>query len=157
MLLILLRHAQAVAVGEEGVTADVDRHLTEKGHTQAKAVAEHLTEKGVKPDAILSSPFRRAVETAEPLKALLADEAGFVLSDDFASESGRIESMAVAAAETGEETVVCVGHMPDIAAFARWLTGMGIGAFATAQAVAIRFPNGIDEGEGRVEWTFVPG
>lgn len=157
MLLILLRHAQAVAVGDDGVTTDFDRHLTAAGRTQARAVADHLTAKGVVLDAVLCSPFRRARETAEPLRQLLADGSGFVLADEFASESGQIEGMAAAAAETGEETVACVGHMPDIAAFARWLTGVGIGAFATGQAVAIRIPDGVARGRGRVEWAFVPG
>ena len=156
MRLILMRHAQAVAVGEDGVETDFDRHLTPFGRRQAAAVAAHLAGLGVAFDAILCSPFKRALETASFLVPLLTAPGGITVANELASESGQIEGMAAAAAATGAETALAVGHMPDIAGFCRWLAGGGGGSFDTAQAVCLRFDAGIGAGRGRVEWVFVP-
>jgi phosphohistidine phosphatase len=156
MRLILLRHAQAVAVGEDGVTTDFDRHLTARGRRQAAAVTAHLTNVGVVFDAILSSPFKRAVQTAEALAPLLRDPTGFAVAEELASESGRIEKMAAAIGATGGEWVAAVGHMPDIAALCRALGGHDVGAFDTAQAVCLRFDGSVALGGGRLEWVFAP-
>ena len=156
MRLILMRHAQAVATGEDGVEADFDRHLTPVGRRQAAAVATHLAGLAVAFDAILSSPFKRALETAGFLLPLLATPGGITVANELASESGQIEEMAAAVAATGADTALAVGHMPDIARLCRWLAGGGGGSFDTAQAVCLRFDAGVGAGRGRVEWTFVP-
>lgn len=156
MKLFLIRHAQAVSVGSEGVTIDFDRHLTPVGRRQAAAVAAHLAGLGVAFDAILSSPFKRALETAGFFLPLLATPGGITVANELASESGQIEGMAAAVAATGVEVVAAVGHMPDIARLCRRLGGGEVGAFETAQAVCLRFDAGIVPGGGRVEWAFVP-
>ncbi len=156
MRLILMRHAQAVAVGEDGVETDFDRHLTPVGRRQAAAVAAHLAGLGVAFDAILSSPFKRALETAGDLLPLLGTPGGITVANELASESGQIEGVTAAVAATGADTALAVGHMPDIARLCRWLAGGGVGSFDTAQAVCLRFDAGIGAGRGRVEWVFVP-
>ena len=60
----MVRHGKAAADFGE----DMDPGLDELGHAQAQAVAETLRSKG--PLAILSSPLRRAQETAVPLAKL---------------------------------------------------------------------------------------
>jgi len=57
----LVRHGKALA----GFGENMDPRLDELGHSQARAVAETLRAHG--PLAILSSPLRRAQETAIPL------------------------------------------------------------------------------------------
>jgi phosphohistidine phosphatase len=59
-MLWLLRHAEA-ADGEP----DDERPLTEKGIAQADAAGRALAHLGVEIDACLSSPKRRALQTAE--------------------------------------------------------------------------------------------
>lgn len=48
-----------------------DTPLTPKGHTQAKATGKRAWEKGLKIDAIISSPLSRAIQTAEHIAAEL--------------------------------------------------------------------------------------
>jgi broad specificity phosphatase PhoE len=62
----LVRHGKA----EAGFGENMDPGLDALGHSQAEAVAEKL--KGHGPLAILSSPLRRAQETAVPLARLWA-------------------------------------------------------------------------------------
>ena len=65
-ILVLIRHAKAVS--SYGECKDIDRPLTEKGRSDAQAMAVWLKEKlfslSCTPDLLLSSPARRTEETA---------------------------------------------------------------------------------------------
>ncbi|MCA2001432.1 MAG: phosphohistidine phosphatase SixA [Chloroflexi bacterium] len=63
MNLYLIRHAIAVEEFED----DSQRPLTEKGRKKMRQIAKGLRALGVEFDLILSSPYVRAVETAEIL------------------------------------------------------------------------------------------
>lgn len=67
MDLLLIRHALPLRVELESGIADPD--LSEVGHAQARLLAEYL--KGEKIDRLITSPLKRAVQTAEPISALL--------------------------------------------------------------------------------------
>ena len=67
--LILVRHGEAAA----GWAADVDPGLSERGRTQADAMAAALRADGPMP--IVVSPLRRTRETAAPLEATWGVEA----------------------------------------------------------------------------------
>ena len=71
MKLALIRHAEAVVLGEQGTTADFDRMLTELGRRQAAALAQALQRIGCIPGLILTSPLVRAWQTAEILAETL--------------------------------------------------------------------------------------
>ena len=66
----MIRHGQA----ESGFGGAMDPGLNAFGHAQAEAVAQTLASRG--PLAILSSPLRRARETAAPLAALWQADPG---------------------------------------------------------------------------------
>lgn len=63
MRLILIRHAAPVRA--EGVASGADPELSELGHRQAQRLAEALAGEPIVD--IVSSPLRRALETATPL------------------------------------------------------------------------------------------
>ena len=63
MILYVVRHGESQA--NVGLAAHADSSLTGLGQEQARCVAKFLADKPIA--AILSSPFRRAIETAEPL------------------------------------------------------------------------------------------
>ena len=65
MELLLIRHAEPVRVVEAGGPADPP--LRDRGRRQAQRLAEWLAEEDL--DGIVSSPMRRARETAEPVAA----------------------------------------------------------------------------------------
>jgi probable phosphoglycerate mutase len=67
MELLLVRHAEPHRVdGGEG-HGPADPGLTPRGHDQAHALVRWLADTGDTIDAVLTSPLRRAVETATPL------------------------------------------------------------------------------------------
>lgn len=63
MELLLIRHALPLRV--EGFEGPADPELSEAGHHQARYLAEYLAEERI--HAVLASPLRRAVQTAEPV------------------------------------------------------------------------------------------
>lgn len=66
MDLILWRHADAKDAA--GSIADADRELTTRGMHQAEQMAEWLRRQPLRKVAVLSSPARRALQTAEALR-----------------------------------------------------------------------------------------
>lgn len=62
---------------------DPDRALTSEGKKKLREVLDAARRAGVKPEVILSSPFRRARETADIAAQVLSTGDSIVLSDHF--------------------------------------------------------------------------
>ncbi|RPI07837.1 MAG: phosphohistidine phosphatase SixA, partial [Zetaproteobacteria bacterium] len=71
MDLYVLRHAIAVAREDESVSHDSDRPLTEKGIAKLRRVTRGMRALGLSFDLILTSPYRRARQTAEIVAAAM--------------------------------------------------------------------------------------
>jgi phosphohistidine phosphatase len=110
MRLVLVRHAEA-APG----SPDELRRLTDDGRAQARALGERLRGEGISPNAVLSSPLVRALETAEALGL------GEPEADERLAPGMTTEAVQAVVAERGG-TVVVVGHQPDCGRIAAALT-----------------------------------
>jgi phosphohistidine phosphatase len=108
----LLRHGDA----EQG-SPDAERPLTDKGRRQASAAGASLKALGVKIEACLTSPKKRAADTA----TLACELLGVEPNDEPRLAGGRFDPIELAA-EAGEE-VLLVGHEPDFSNAVRDLTG----------------------------------
>ncbi|PKM18594.1 MAG: phosphohistidine phosphatase [Gammaproteobacteria bacterium HGW-Gammaproteobacteria-15] len=74
--LYFLRHATAEVIRPNQL--DIDRCLIEKGRLQARRVAAFMQRHGIVAEAVLSSPYPRAVQTA----AIVCKEAGFAAASE---------------------------------------------------------------------------
>jgi phosphohistidine phosphatase len=101
MRLLIVRHAEA-APGDP----DELRRLTREGREHARALGERLRRDGFVPDAVVTSPLRRARETAEALAL------GEPTVDERLAPGASSEDVRGAASGRGD-TVVVVGHQPD--------------------------------------------
>ncbi len=109
----LLRHASAEDRSSSG--RDADRTLTEDGHRRAREVARGLAalEPGI--GLVLTSPFARARQTAEPvaralkLSGRLRETAALEPDRDPEEVLGEVRS-------EGIESVLLVGHEPHLGA-----------------------------------------
>ena len=124
MKLYLIRHTDAVQVGEGGVS-DSERYLTSEGRAEARRVAGKLSKKGAKFDGILTSPYVRAVQTAE----IVAAHAGFeaIVEALPALASGRWSRRGIAEAlspRPASGQFALVGHNPDMEEMASALMGV---------------------------------
>ena len=134
MRIYLVRHGDAVAEEEAG--SDRDRWLSPRGREASRVLGRLLREQSVAPDAILSSPRPRAVQTAELLAAGL-DYLGIVRSLRCLEPAAQPRVAASAILSTGGAVIV-VSHEPAISALGAHLLGVAaFPQFRTAQCCAI--------------------
>jgi phosphohistidine phosphatase len=159
MHIILVRHAEAVAIGEDGVTTDYDRHLTALGQDQAGRLATALEDRKVVPTLVVSSPLVRAKQTAEPLMRLLPITTGEPLYCDYlATGSMKRRKLTKYLEELNPDVAMLVGHNPELSEYAAWLIGAADDAvpLEKAGAAAIRFDDAPGKGRGALEWLVTP-
>jgi phosphohistidine phosphatase len=131
MRLVLVRHAEA-APGDP----DDQRALTPRGREQSRTLGERLAREGVRPDALLTSPLRRARETAELLGAALGVTAE---PERRLAPGATAEDVRAAVAGRGA-TVVVVAHQPDCGRIAVALGSNPEPRFPTAGAHTLELP-----------------
>jgi phosphohistidine phosphatase len=118
--LVLLRHAKAEKDAPR--RADAARPLAARGESDAVEIGRRLALSGTHPDAIVSSPARRALETAK----IVARELDFPWSEIrlvtkvYLANLDTLMSI-VQSFEDSAETVVLVGHNPGLSELAQEL------------------------------------
>jgi phosphohistidine phosphatase len=119
--LFLLRHAKSS--WKEADISDFDRPLNERGRRAAPFMGRLLRKRGFCPDLIVSSPAKRAHNTAK-----LVQEAGEfnvpLLFDDRIYEAST-STLLYVASETDDavNSLMLLGHNPGIEGLIRILTG----------------------------------
>ncbi|MBO6947961.1 MAG: histidine phosphatase family protein [Rhodospirillales bacterium] len=108
--ILFLRHGKAAR--PDGVE-DFDRPLKDKGHLQARKIGAWLITHDAIPDAILSSPARRAQETAEDVVEAFNGDRALIRTDPRLYFEARSKLMQ--ALSEGGRTVkrlLVIGHNP---------------------------------------------
>jgi len=118
MLLYLLRHADADTVAE----SDDARCLSEKGLAQAKKGARFCETHDLRPALVLSSPVRRAHETALIVSAHLRAE--LAVEPWLACGMHPERALEEIRSRRSNESLMLVGHEPDFSRLAAHLLGL---------------------------------
>jgi phosphohistidine phosphatase len=117
--LYLIRHADA---GDPSAWSGDDtlRPLSEQGRRDAQSLGRFLATRRFAPDAIISSPRLRALQTAE----LMAGAMGMSVSPDGRlAEPLDLDALEAIVESAPGRRVVIVGHDPDLSELASALTG----------------------------------
>jgi phosphohistidine phosphatase len=156
--LYLVRHGIAAPARPNMV--DADRALTEEGTRKTTRVAHGLRVLKVRPEAILSSPLRRAQETAEIIGAVLAPKVLVEICPPLAFGHEPREVVRSLRAHRGAEQVMLVGHQPDMGELASFLLSGSSNLvrllFKKAAAAAITVPSLPPRSAGVLEWFLTP-
>ena len=157
MDIYLIRHGDALALGESGSTVDADRPLTALGQGQAHAVGKSLLDQGVSLDKVVTSPFLRARQTAEFILEELTPPPELHVCDDLVPE-GKPRKVARFLRNLGPEQVGLVGHMPQLGLLAAWLIGGKKTQIELAKAGVAYISCGDKprKGEGTLHWLVTP-
>jgi phosphohistidine phosphatase len=121
MKLFLMRHAEA-ETSEKVMKKDADRRLTEAGRLQARVAAnkfkEKLAEKDETVDIVLTSPYIRAMETAEIVATVLGLDGKVFQEDDLApgADINKVRRIEDKYRDSGN--LLLVGHEPDLGVIA---------------------------------------
>ena len=135
MKLYLIRHSNAVEPGTPDYEDDSQRPLTEKGRDKMRKIASALDQLGVQPDLILSSPFVRAMQTAEILAKVMKYKKEIAYSDSLMPLGNADTLIGEINEKYQADELILVGHEPSLSTLVGVLTGAGA-------EIAINFKNG---------------
>ncbi len=127
MDLILWRHADATA-DERELPDDLLRALTPKGHKQARRMAEWLNLHLPSSTKVLVSPAVRTQETAEHL------DRKFKTVAEIAPDQGVEALLHAARWPDGRDSVLVVGHQPQLGTAAAYLLAGAVEAWPIRKA-----------------------
>ena len=130
MRLYLMRHADAVPRGTPGYARDAQRPLTEAGLRQAAQAAWGLKRLKVAPEAILTSPYVRARQTAEQVGRVLGPELPIREWLELRAEEAPARTSAALKQMTAAEELLLIGHEPHLSA---WVAELIAGTAAQVQ------------------------
>jgi phosphohistidine phosphatase len=153
-VIYLVRHA--IAAPAAAGTSDGDRALTPEGERKMRGVAAGLKRLGIAPDVVLSSPLRRAVETAAVVAQVLGLEAPVEVYLPLAPGHEAIEVLKGLRPHRAAHELMLVGHEPDMGLLAsQLLTGSPTRAplpFKKGAVAAIRVDAIPPRGAGELLW-----
>jgi len=114
MLLYLFRHGIAIDRADPDCPTDSDRFLTDKGLRRTLRAAEGLYRLGAAPDLVISSPWTRAVQTAElVIEAFGLSEAELIFDHDLLPMS-HPSAILRKLIDLDIDEVMLVGHAPHL-------------------------------------------
>jgi phosphohistidine phosphatase len=110
MEIYLLRHGIAENAGPG--MKDADRALTPEGRDKLRRVLKRANAAGVEPGVILSSPYRRALETAEIAADALAYRGKVVRTEALVPNASPREVWEEIRARRNEAAILLASHEP---------------------------------------------
>jgi phosphohistidine phosphatase len=114
MHIYLIRHGIAVDRDDPNCPPDTQRPLTPKGMKRSQAAALGLRALDVKPDAVLTSPWLRAVQTAEIFCETLDDPSKKMARTDALRGTSSPAELMRELQSMKAEVVLCFGHEPHL-------------------------------------------
>jgi len=119
--LYLLRHG--IAEDQSATGRDQDRALTEEGRQKLRRVLKRAAGAGVAPSLILSSPYKRAIETAEIAASELHYKGEILRVGTLAPESSPPSVWSEIREHRDEPSILLAGHEPLFSSTVAWLLG----------------------------------
>jgi phosphohistidine phosphatase len=119
--LLLLRHAKS-SWKEPGLS-DFERPLNGRGLKAAPVIGRFLRRKNLQPDLILSSPAKRASQTARLVIESMKLQVEPRFDEHIYEASVHDLLMVISEVEDSANTVLLVGHNPGLEALLEFLTG----------------------------------
>jgi phosphohistidine phosphatase len=159
MLLLLIRHANAGQRDPAQWPDDTQRPLTDKGRKVQRDVGRFLRKRDLAPSLVLTSPWLRAMQTAEILVEAARVPQPPLPCDPLAADPDLIRLADFVGAQPPEAIVALVGHSPWVEELAALLLDGATGS------LRIDFPKsgvmgidveGMTPGEGELRFFLRP-
>jgi len=154
MNLYLMRHANA-GIPRENLALDAKRGLVKEGKDQCMLMARVLSALKVQVDVIVSSPLKRALQTAQFVGTELGYEAKVEISEALAPHAEYADFQDLLAKYANREGVLVVGHNPNVFQFlGRLVTGNGGAAIRMRKGSVARID--MDRHPPLLQWLIDP-
>jgi len=156
MQIYILRHG--IAEDRRPGRSDAGRALTDDGREKLSAVLRRAQGAEVAVTKILTSPLRRAVQTAEMAAEALAPGTRPIRTDALAPESSPERVWAELRKYAGEPAVLIAGHEPLLSATAAFLLRAGPSIIDLKKGALARIDvdENTDRPQGVLEWLLPP-
>lgn len=154
MNVYLMRHANA-GLRRENPLSDAKRGLIKEGKDQCMLMARVLSALNVQIDAIVASPLKRAMQTAQFVGTELGYEARVEVSTALLPGADYPAFQALLNKYEGREGILVVGHNPNLWQFlGRMITGNGGAAIRMRKGSIARVD--MDHHPSRLQWLLDP-
>ena len=132
--------------------------MTEEGRAKLRRVLERAQSAGVNPSLILSSPLKRAIETAEVAARELGYEGKILRVDSLVPDSSPPAVWADIRGHKEQKSILLAGHEPLFSATVAWMLGStrAMVEFKKAGLVRIDFGSLGTEPKGVLQWMLTP-
>ena len=157
MDLYLIRHADAVGRDDPNYSED-ERPLTERGRSQARALAGALVARGVSFDAVISSPLDRCRQTAEEMLQHMPGPMAELTFCKHLAPGGKPRKLSRHLVGINGNSVACIGHEPDLSDFAARVMGSSKAQIELKKAglALLKCDSVPDKGHGVLVWLITP-
>ena len=154
MNLYLMRHANA-GLSRGNPVLDAKRALIKEGKEQCILMARVLSALKVQVDVIVSSPLKRALQTAQFVGTELGYDAKVEINAALAPGADYADFQQMLAKYAGYEGVLAVGHNPNVFQFlGRLVTGNGGAAIRMRKGSVARID--LDRHSPLLQWLIDP-
>ncbi|MEJ7736302.1 MAG: histidine phosphatase family protein [Chitinophagaceae bacterium] len=135
--LILIRHAKSS--WELTSVEDFDRPLNDRGKHDAPEMAKRLLKKGIKIDAFISSPAKRAKKTAQLFsKEFRSNKDDIIYLPELYAARVDVFSRVVKSIDNAYHTIALFSHNPGITEFVNTLTHIHIDNVPTCGVFGVK-------------------
>src|SRR5262245_48897021 len=124
MRIYLFRHGEALAKTDPSVSSDPQRPLIEEGIRKTRQAAEALAKLDIPFDAVYTSPWVRARQTAKIVCEVLGLNNLLQEMDELAGDRAVEDVMNALAKQTRHEDIILVGHNPLLSDLAAYLLSL---------------------------------
>jgi phosphohistidine phosphatase len=155
MVLVFVRHGPAGGADAARWPDDRDRPLTPKGIARTRRALKGLTRLVRHADRIWTSPLARARETAELARRAWSASPPVETLDELAPGGHALPLLREWIRRAHDETLVVLGHEPDLSSLAAALTGLKTGGLELKKAGAIGLAIEPGAGPGAATLTFL--
>ncbi len=159
MKCILVRHGIAVS-REAWLGLDSERPLTSEGVDKTRGAIEGLLNIADQPIHLLSSPYTRALETAQIVEDVFTLEGNMHVCQELVLTHSPMDTFPILTKFPEDACVMCIGHEPHLGQLAammisgRYIPGLTL---KKAGACAVQFEEKPKIGCGNLDWWVRPG
>ena len=156
MFIYFLRHASAGTAKSPTAEQDEKRPLDVKGVAQSKQMGKLIAALGVEPEAYISSPLTRAVQTAELVAAQLKPEPAITLDDALRPDASYEQFQELLQHYLKRKSIIVTGHNPNQSEFLSYLISSGTTRNAVELKKGAVAKVEYSAGHGTLHWCLTP-
>lgn len=139
--LYIVRHAKTEQLDFMSDKPDFERALKPRGHSDTKLIADELIKRSLKPNVIVSSTATRAMQTSELFAKQFNIDKNKIITEQFIYDGYTTSDFIqyINRFESKYDSIMVVGHNPEIAMMAINLCNSDYYDFPTTATVVINF------------------